>query len=143
MWFRTFLDDCSTLRPNPALTLRPAPARQGYAVIATYVNVVIQRQTPDDIRDTIEFLVQLFGDDVDYVQERPFTLITALFYLDSLVARRWPSDRLLPLRQLICSMCAIPVDRISDDRWTAALVDEAVEYIYKRNTNNHLAVQDE
>ncbi|KAF5327416.1 hypothetical protein D9619_004697 [Psilocybe cf. subviscida] len=137
LWFHKFLDDCSTMRPTPTLALRPGPARQSYGVIATYVDVVMQHQIPNNTRDTIEFLTQLLSDEVDYIQGQPFTLLMACLYVNSLIACGWPAEELDQLRRLICSLCEITVDRISDDRQWAAL-DEAVDYMYRHHTNNQV-----
>jgi hypothetical protein len=132
-----FLNQCSEIRPNSTLALRPVPARQSYEVIATYVAVVIQHQGPSKIRDSIEFLSKLFSGEVDYVQEQPFALVTACLYLDAIIERGLLEDEHTQLRRLICSFCAITVDRISDEEGWAAL-DEAVDHIFRHHTGNQV-----
>lgn len=82
------------MQPNsPPAALRPqaTSATESYGGIAAYLNTVVLYQTDDSLNDTLTHLTQLcnLSATSDIVQEKPFLMIAACFYLDATTTRHY------------------------------------------------------
>lgn len=121
------------MQPNSQLELHPAPAKKAYAGIAAYMKVIRFHQPQDSIPDTLAHLTHLFDVDstLDLIQEKPFLMISACFYLDLLTAVSTPLHY-QPLQDRIVGACGIGIW----DRHCG--LDTAINAIYNHhNPCNH------
>jgi hypothetical protein len=122
------------MQPNSRLSIRPAPAKNAYGGISAYVTAVVRVEESEGIRDILAHLTQLcnlYGPQ-NLIQEKPFLLIAACFYLDAAV--KWNNggkDKLMQLLRVILDACGIANGILDHYGWTE--LDNAINTIYKHH----------
>ncbi|KAF5325302.1 hypothetical protein D9619_009821 [Psilocybe cf. subviscida] len=90
-----FLEHCSKMPSNsqPVALLQPqaTSASKSYGGIVAYMNTVVLYQTDDSLNDTLAHLILLCNLSAvpDLVQEKPFLMFAACFYLDATTTRHY------------------------------------------------------
>lgn len=123
-----FLKNCLTMKPGPELLLRPAPSSDTYGGILAYMEVMVCNQGKSGIPNTLAHLTESCNSSEDIIQEKPFLLMAACFYLHA-AASRGHVGKDETLLKLILNACGIENDccRIYDG-WNG--LDDAINVIY-------------
>lgn len=125
--------------------IRPAPEREAYGALSVHMNTIVS--VASHIEDNFAHLTQLCDSNgpQNLMQEKPFLLIAACFYLDA--AAQWADDRggeALP--KIIVKSCG-SIDgnssppltkRLRNNRWEWDGLDDVINTIYRyHNPSNH------
>lgn len=114
---------------NAQLEFYPAPAKKAYGGVAAYMKVIRFHQPQDSMPDTLAHLTRLckLSPTSDLVQEKPFLVISACFYLDLLMAVSAPLSY-GPLLGIIVEACGIGI-------WDRHFgLDTAIDAIYNHHS---------
>ncbi|KAF5326956.1 hypothetical protein D9619_004331 [Psilocybe cf. subviscida] len=136
--FRAFLERCVTMQPDRWMPLRHAPAKETYGGILGYMLLLTGAQEIDDISDTILHLTDLCRAAPNLIDDAPFLLLAACFYVNALAIRGYneeSGDIFDSLLQIILKACTI-TEEICEEYYGWVGLDDAINAIYNRHNNS-------
>jgi hypothetical protein len=120
------------MQPDKGTLLQPAPVDQNYGGIKAYMVVLTEAQNVSNVSDTILYLTDLYHAAQNIIEDKPFLLLAACFYIDALALRghNEGSDKdFAGLLQSILKTCRIEGDKCREKSGWEGLND-AIDVIY-------------